>query len=37
MNLACFLTPFDFLGLSILDVVFACVGFPFVRKVRHAT
>jgi hypothetical protein len=37
MNLACFLTPFDFLGLSILDVIFARVGFPLVREVRHAT
>jgi hypothetical protein len=25
----------DFLGVSILDIIFTCVSFSFVRKVRH--
>ena len=30
MNLVRFVTRFDFLGLSIFDVIFACIGFPLV-------
>jgi hypothetical protein len=35
MNFASFLTVLDFLGVSILDIVFTCVSFSFVREVRH--